>query len=981
MKLKEEIIKLRKAREEDKLVIFVGAGVSKNSGIPTWGELVKCFAKEIPYGKCRECNDRKSDCYTECPKDVYNFSQDEYLKIPQYFYSTDRSKEKSRYREIINKVLNIEAKPNPINNLIMALYPKHIITTNFDKLIENTQNPNLKMYKVITKDKELLTKISNNYIIKMHGDINNLKEVVLKESDYLTYQQNHILVEIFIKTLLMDHTFLFVGYSLNDYNLKLIISWIENIAKELKVGKNQRPKNFIISNMVIDDEYTEKYFSENNIFIISTSDIPKELKEKNLKIKLNDLGKDVYSVLDYILDSDNDFRVEPLADVLYDRYQIFKNQKRISFEDLISIYSFGNPDHLNRLLLFYDKSRFESLREILAANNKKVNFIKEILIKAGIDGIRHEANFQPVRDSYKGQNVYYKLIELEQSNNYIEILSMANDINDEMVRAYYFYFITDPVSENFVSCMEEVGRNLVDSEDYFKLLIFKYNMINIKKIQHQVNKEDRQDFRRMLNNIPKSYEATCLYLKKIYEDNVENIHRCNQLADQCEEIYTKKTNTIYLGNKYPDLFKLQAIAYDYYYYFKINNLMLDYFVNPKIFLEPYVRAMLCTYSPKKERKIDWFGFEPTLKEHKLNSIDFDIIIKHTDLEKLKLFVSDFNVQELIFEEDIKVEEKFINLCDSISSFPNSFLLAYLNNFLYILTKCHLDNSKVNIIFDAIFKLLFEKLEIKKILPDIFNELVNYMGFCMDENITILTKMLNRFLDIDIINYLKKHNSISLEYIYELLYKYSNEETQEKVSALIDDTEKVDEKIRIIYDLRVLFNEHQKSVYRTIIKNNLKLVNTDCLHYYLREKYLEYDEEIQKRFYDTLQGYADKRNEKPNAKTYPDLLTETINHLIILYLFNRIEIEDLKKFSCFDKYSETLDFLLNPVTFNYSKIKTENYMWENFMRNKKYLEIFKEHKSEILKNLKKSVDNGYATESQKILFYRYFLTEEEVSNYL
>ena len=213
MTFKKKIKELRKAREENRLVIFVGAGVSKNSDIPTWSELIKCFAEKLNYSNCKKCNYRKSDCPIPDCNDRYNFCQDEYLKIPQYFFNKDTSEGKSNYYEIIKQVLNVEVKPNPIDEMIMDLYPKHIITTNFDKLIENTKRPNSMMYKVITKDEELLIhQANNNYIIKMHGDIDDPGTIVLKESDYLKYHQNHILIETFIKSLLIDHTFLFIGY-------------------------------------------------------------------------------------------------------------------------------------------------------------------------------------------------------------------------------------------------------------------------------------------------------------------------------------------------------------------------------------------------------------------------------------------------------------------------------------------------------------------------------------------------------------------------------------------------------------------------------------------------------------------------------------------------------------------------------------------------------------------------------------------------
>ena len=71
----------------------------------------------------------------------------------------------------------------------------------------------------------------------MHGDINDIKNVVLKEDDYLNYSKSHELIEMFIKSLLFDKTFLFVGYSLNDNNLKLIMSYINYMANVLKIKR------------------------------------------------------------------------------------------------------------------------------------------------------------------------------------------------------------------------------------------------------------------------------------------------------------------------------------------------------------------------------------------------------------------------------------------------------------------------------------------------------------------------------------------------------------------------------------------------------------------------------------------------------------------------------------------------------------------------------------------------------------------------
>ena len=67
------------ALNREKLVIFVGAGVSKNSGLPTWGQLVQEFAGKIDY----PTNGR--------------LATEEYIRIPQYYYCLDESEGHSSY--------------------------------------------------------------------------------------------------------------------------------------------------------------------------------------------------------------------------------------------------------------------------------------------------------------------------------------------------------------------------------------------------------------------------------------------------------------------------------------------------------------------------------------------------------------------------------------------------------------------------------------------------------------------------------------------------------------------------------------------------------------------------------------------------------------------------------------------------------------------------------------------------------------------
>ncbi|NGU54149.1 hypothetical protein G6Z29_13000, partial [Clostridium perfringens] len=200
MNLDEKVRYIKNARDEDKLIIFVGAGISKNSNLPDWEQLIKVFVNKLNYPV----------------KEEDKLSSDEYLKIPQYYYNIHGKEE---YKKLIKEELDVGGQPNDIHKLIFKLNPKHIITTNYDRLLENTIIEQRMLFDVISKDKDLLDSKKSKYIIKMHGDIKELDNIVLKENDYLNYSQNHILIETYIKSLLVSNTFLFIGYSLNDYNL------------------------------------------------------------------------------------------------------------------------------------------------------------------------------------------------------------------------------------------------------------------------------------------------------------------------------------------------------------------------------------------------------------------------------------------------------------------------------------------------------------------------------------------------------------------------------------------------------------------------------------------------------------------------------------------------------------------------------------------------------------------------------------------
>lgn len=199
------ILRIQEASKQDKLVIFVGAGVSTNSGVPMWSKLIESLKDDLPESLKRETDD---------------------LKIAQLY------KDSRGYKEYIEKIKETlmygRISPNAIHYAILDLNPCHIITTNYDDLIEQAVTQKYQQYYVVKKDSDLPYLQYQNTIIKMHGDYET-DNIVLTENDYYNYPNNFPLIRSFVQSLFASKLILFVGFSFNDMNLKIILPKFRSI--------------------------------------------------------------------------------------------------------------------------------------------------------------------------------------------------------------------------------------------------------------------------------------------------------------------------------------------------------------------------------------------------------------------------------------------------------------------------------------------------------------------------------------------------------------------------------------------------------------------------------------------------------------------------------------------------------------------------------------------------------------------------------
>ena len=208
----KELQRILNASQNNALTFFVGAGVSALSGAPTWKDLIHAISDKL--GRAR--------------KDEY--SSDEYLQIPQMFYYSLGENKEEYYKFVKEQLYSSSLLSNTIHREMLNLNPVSFITTNYDTLLEDAAVQYCQSFKVVSRDEDVPTIFGDRFILKLHGDLKH-NNFVLKEEDYLNYSENFKLIETLAKSIFSTNTVVFIGYSLNDYNIKLILNWTKTLLK------------------------------------------------------------------------------------------------------------------------------------------------------------------------------------------------------------------------------------------------------------------------------------------------------------------------------------------------------------------------------------------------------------------------------------------------------------------------------------------------------------------------------------------------------------------------------------------------------------------------------------------------------------------------------------------------------------------------------------------------------------------------------
>ena len=187
--------------------LFVGSGVSNAAGLDSWHQLSEAMVAAIK---------ATTDTYTDSDFEHYLKHENPHPGIALIFKGVMEEEEYYRFlRDRYRRNVPLSSLHNALANLPV----KVVITTNYDKLLENAfRRPDCYDPPVVIYPKQIGYVRDEPRIVKLHGDIDHPETIVLTAKDYDTYKDTHEALNKWAEDAINSHTILFVGFGLKDEN-------------------------------------------------------------------------------------------------------------------------------------------------------------------------------------------------------------------------------------------------------------------------------------------------------------------------------------------------------------------------------------------------------------------------------------------------------------------------------------------------------------------------------------------------------------------------------------------------------------------------------------------------------------------------------------------------------------------------------------------------------------------------------------------
>src|SRR3954470_21374381 len=220
---------LANAIQRRQAILFVGAGASMAVGLPSWQTLVDHLLKEL-----------------DLDAGVIDGMNDGYQMLAEFYRLKQGGLGALRSWLDRNwKVASDRIAESKLHKLIVELEFPAIYTTNYDRNLESAFEVHKKPYAKIANAKQIADAADGvTHIIKYHGDFDDDSSLVLTETDFLNRLSFDSPLDIKFRADALGRTILFVGYSMSDPNIRLLLHSIWQ-TWERSGHQDHRPRSFV----------------------------------------------------------------------------------------------------------------------------------------------------------------------------------------------------------------------------------------------------------------------------------------------------------------------------------------------------------------------------------------------------------------------------------------------------------------------------------------------------------------------------------------------------------------------------------------------------------------------------------------------------------------------------------------------------------------------------------------------------------------
>ena len=869
--LEQDIRFLAEELEKGKLVVFVGAGVSKNSGLPDWKELIKDYAEY---------------------RGIKEFTSKQFLTIPEEVFERYGS---LKYYEIAEKRFLGKYVPNSIHRILKKMKLTYIITTNYDTLIEDE----IKNLQIVSKDEDLPYTNSNRMLIKMHGDFEN-KNIVLKKSDYDNYEKNFQLISTLVKGLFTTNTVLFIGYSYSDTNVQQIMNWIKEILKE------KTRKAFLVEFTNEDNKEEENGEQINKISLKLLNNNNDEVLYESKKERFNNnYEKTLTKFLSNIYNEKEKVKQEKIFEIYINlNYLTEHNWKKLNKYSEIRIDEDWKRILYTRLefkdIEKYEEILFKSrIKKILQRINRNE---KEILIPFSEKGIT------PKRKEQK--NILEEKIEVEEKclkiicdydyknfQNLVEEYKENNNINKYVIVYGYLFFKKINKAKETIKSMIKEKENVNSKNEKLVWDNFILSIIEFMEITH-AEENLNKTFESIEESLEDKYFEYFKYETELFNEifKYSTLEALNKEMNKLFDKVRKGKSTSYVMGT-PPSYKAIILSRDLFYFCSLNGIFGNSFSDYSEFMKKYIEILLMSYTNKNiEVKNQMFKNRNLIEEFEYFDFFMMLELSYSDLKKL---FNEYEIKDLKCEKEIfdKLIVLLKNILDWIIENDNEFMekIDTLESILLIISKLDLIETQFEKLVDIILNdknsnVFFENNYALEV-ADNFRVIIckNFKNL----NKEFFDKILEKIFSID-------RKRIDENLLHHITYYFNKKEMpkiskNDKIENFIN---KNNLKIKC-YFLRIIDETYFEELKNEILKEIKDTLNIEVYSFLLNQKFIDFIPETEDKIIKELDRIFQKKDiDINNLISYTSEKEKILDFLLVSGLNNRLPIsfiEKLKKY--------------------------------------------------------------------------------------